>query len=483
MDRRRTDGPHLSTVRSGSVMTAKSFRSFLENCRRSLLERRAPGGISVQLPVSDSYASLPRTRVVAVVNSKGGVGKTTLANNLAVYARTVASSLPVLVIGLDDSPGVDEMFALDTASPEETTYAALRRGSFDSAIRLGRYGVHYVPSSPRVAVPMGQSLDSFVLKRALRRTSFPGVVIIDTKSDLEILTQNAVAASDLTVVPVADMASLFAASKVFDLLQKWGLPRTRARVVLSMLDLRIKYKAELCSDVLGLLVACARQLEFPLFQSFIARSPRVQALATNPEGRTFSILNEATRTNAHRQMGELAEELFEALASLRSNRPDDLAAEAPPEASAQPRLWLSPRTPDAAFALQKQGQMSTCVGQFPFFVGRDDPSVLNDLAIPDQRPWQISRRHAHFIRREGRIGVVDLGSRQGTWVNGHRLGGLTADPGPVFFGAKGGVLILGTRQSPYVFDVTVSKTAAEPPVIERSVRSIARAAAIAALVS
>jgi cellulose biosynthesis protein BcsQ len=464
-------------------VTAVSIRRFLDNCRRSLLNKTVPVDIAAQLSPSDRYASLPRTRVVSVVNSKGGVGKTTLANNLAVYARTVASSLPVLVIGLDDSPGVDEMFALDTASPEETTYTALRRGSFDSAIRLGRYGVHYVPSSPRVAVPMGQSLDSFVLKNALRRTSFPGVVIIDTKSDLGVLTQNAVAASDLAVVPVADMASLFAANKVFSLLQEWGLPRTRARVVLSMLDLRIKYKAELCSDVLGLLVACARQLDFPLFQSFIARSPRVQALATNPEGRTFSILNEATRTNAHRQMGELAEELFEALAGLHSKKPDDLAAGAPdrsPESSAEPRLWLRPRTPEAAFALQQQGQSLSCVGQFPFFIGRDDPSVLNDLAIPDQQPLQISRRHAHFIRREGRIGVVDLGSTQGTWVNGHQLGGPTADPGPVFFGASGGVLCLGTRQSPYSFDVTVSKAAVEPPMPERSDASPVRVAEMAA---
>ncbi len=464
-------------------MTAKSFRSFIESCRRSILDRTAPDDVAAQLPVGDSFASLPRTRVVSVVNSKGGVGKTTLANNLAVYTRTVASSLPVLVIGLDDSTGVDDMFALDTASPEETTHTALRRGSFDSAIRLGRYGIYYVPSSPWVAVPMSQALDPFVLKRALRRTAFPGVVIIDTKSDLEILTQNAIAASDLSVVPVADLSSLSAASKVFDLLQQWGLPRTRARVVLSMLDLRIKYKAELCSDVLGLLVACARQLDYPLFQSFIARSPRVQALATNPEGRTFSILNEANRTNAHRQMGELAEELFEVLARLRSNKPEELHADAPtrsPEASVEPLLRLHPRTPDAAAALQQSGQMSFGVHHFPFFLGRDDPRVLNDLAIPDQRPWQISRRHAHFIKREGRIGVMDLGSTQGTWVNGHQLGGPTADPGPVFFGAAGGVLILGSRQSPYVFDAEVSKPAAELPVPAKAIASPLRAAALAA---
>src|SRR5215510_2367591 len=88
-------------------------------------------------------------RVVSVVNAKGGVGKTTLATNLAVYTRTIDSNLPVLVIGLDDASPPDDMFALDAAPPVETIHTALQRGSFDSAIRRGFYGVHYVPSSSR----------------------------------------------------------------------------------------------------------------------------------------------------------------------------------------------------------------------------------------------------------------------------------------------------------------------------------------------
>lgn len=441
--------------------------------------------IAAQAPAGASPASLPGTRIVSVVNSKGGVGKTTLANNIAVYARTIDSSLPVLVLGLDDSSRTDEMFALDDAAPTETIYTALRRGSFDSAIRPGRYGVYYVPSSPRIAEPMRQAVDPNLLERALRRTAFPGLVIIDTKSDLGILTRSAIAASDLSVVPVADLASLFTAKKIFDLLDEWGRPRTCARVVLSMLDLRIKYQADLCSDVLGLLVASARRLDFPLFQSFIARSPKVQALATNPEGRTYSILNEADRTNVHHQMGELVEDLFEALESRRATKPDELGANTSimlPEESEEPVAWLRPRTAEASFAVQQGGQEPLRVGQFPFFMGRHDPGVLNDLAIEDLQPWQVSRRHAHFIRREGRIGVMDLGSTLGTWVDGHQLGGPTADPGPVFFGEQGGVLILGKRKSPYAFDVAVSKTALAPPTRASATSPPMRATALAALV-
>ena len=432
--------------------------------------------------LSASFSSTPGMRVVSVVNCKGGVGKTTLANNLAVYLRTVDSSLPVLVIGLDDQTGPDDLFALNDAAHEDTTYTALRRGSFETAIRPGRYGVYYVPSSPRVVELGRQALDPLLLRRALQRAAFQGVVILDTQSDFGTLTRSAVVASDLCIVPVADQASLDAAKGVFELLAALQRPQTDARVVLSMLDLRIKYKAAICEDVLGLLLASARRLDYPLFQSFIARSPKVQALATNPHGKTLSILNEASGTSVHHQMGELAEELLEALDSLSSR--DSLAQE--PEQSTEafegPLAWLRPRTREAAAALDADNRDVRCVGEFPFFIGRQDQGVLNDLAIPDARPWQVSRRHAHLIRREDRIGVMDLGSTMGTWINGRQLGGPTLDPGPVFFGASGGELILGKRESPYVFSVVVSKSAAEPLQEEAVMPKALRAAGLAALV-
>ncbi len=50
-------------------------------------------------------------------------------------------------------------------------------------------------------------------------------------------------------------------------------------------------------------------------------------------------------------------------------------------------------------------------------VGRD---VGCDLALPDE---QISRRHAALEpRADGTVILTDLGSTNGTFVNGHRLG-------------------------------------------------------------
>jgi cellulose biosynthesis protein BcsQ len=138
-------------------------------------------------------------RVLTVTSNKGGVGKTTFALNLAVYLRAMREDLPILVIGLDEQDTAERMFALGEDPPHANVVNGLRRGTFESSVRLGQYGVHYVPSSRQVSLLKSEVRTLWHLDETLRRTAFSGLVILDTKSDLEILTQNAVAASDLTV--------------------------------------------------------------------------------------------------------------------------------------------------------------------------------------------------------------------------------------------------------------------------------------------
>ncbi len=253
-------------------------------------------------------------RVVCVTSNKGGVGKTTVATNLAVYVRALREDLPVLVLSLDDQLVVDRMFRLDRSPPKETVATVLRTGHLGPAIRLGQYGVHYVPSSLDISQAKARVDSPRVLRRVLDAAGFPGLVIVDTKSDLEILTRSALLASDLALVVVKDHASVVEALKVFDLLRSFGLPKERGRVLFSLVDQRIKFSGEGgVEDVLGVLLAASDRFALPHLSSFVARSPKVESLATNPSGRIRSVLHGAPGSRVHRQLRALAEEVLEVL--------------------------------------------------------------------------------------------------------------------------------------------------------------------------
>jgi len=283
-------------------------------------------------------------QVVTVTSNKGGVGKTTTAANLAVYIRALREDLPVLVLGFDDQPVLDWMFALDREPPAKTLVSGVRSGNLQPAIRLGQYGVHYVPSSPDVGDLKQAMCDPFHLQTVLQRTAWRGLVIIDTKSDFESLTRNAIAASDLALVVVKDQASVNEAQKVFDLLAGWGEPRERARVLLSLVDLRVKYREGQRGDVLALLISEIRRRGYPLFDTFISRSPKVESLYTNPGERALAILAGAPESVVHRQMRHLAGDVLAALAAARQPSPVAPVGTPEPRAAVRPRLALLARS-------------------------------------------------------------------------------------------------------------------------------------------
>jgi chromosome partitioning protein len=156
------------------------------------------------------------------------------------------------------------MFAIEKDGAGPTIADALRTGSLAGAIRLGNYGVHYVPSSARIGDLKREVSDPDRLRRMLAAAEWRGLVILDTKSDLEILSQNALRACDLALVLVRDLGSVAEAAKVFELLRLWGRPRECARILLSLVDLRVKYASGQTRDILSLLLEEIRRLEYPL---------------------------------------------------------------------------------------------------------------------------------------------------------------------------------------------------------------------------
>ena len=118
---------------------------------------------------------------------------------------------------------------------------------------------------------------------------------------------------------------------------------------------------------------------------------------------------------------------------------------------------LKGSTPEAALALP---QNPLPIRKFPFRIGRksNDPLAHNDLNISDSVPFQISRHHVALVSQGGHIGIMDRGSTLGAIVDGQRLGGQHGHPGPVFLGAAGGTLILGTEESPFRFQLIVEES-------------------------
>jgi cellulose biosynthesis protein BcsQ len=229
------------------------------------------------------------------------------------------------------------MFGLGEKAHHANVVSGLRGGTFESVVRLGQYGIHYVASSRQVGQLKSEVRTLWHLDETLRRTPFSGLVILDTKSDLEILTQNAVAASDLTVVVVKDLASLREADHLYSLTDSWGRERERTQVLLSLIDLRVKF-AEGERDLLALLLALLRQRGYAHFPTFISLSRAIAALYSNPADRTLTILHGAPRSRVHRQMHALAGDLLTKLDELGPQ-----VSEAPEAASQSPGVAFPPQ--------------------------------------------------------------------------------------------------------------------------------------------
>jgi cellulose biosynthesis protein BcsQ len=228
------------------------------------------------------------------------------------------------------------MFALRPPQPGDGNLKhAWAERSLDRVLQLGEYGVHFVPSPPDVALLKARAEDPNTLRRILERTEFAGLFVLDTKSDLEALTENAFHAADRILVPVADWASLEEAAKTLRVLERGRLPADRARIVLTLVDRRTRLDgAETLSERLDAEIA---RRGWPRYATALSRSPRVETLNSGSE-RPRSILHHARGTAVHGELRALAEEVLADLVAIGALAPA-------PDAPGRPRPEAPPRPP------------------------------------------------------------------------------------------------------------------------------------------
>ncbi|MBL0226175.1 MAG: ParA family protein [Geobacteraceae bacterium] len=247
--------------------------------------------------------------IITISSEKGGVGKTTLATNLAIYLKAMREDLPVTIFSFDNHFTIDRMFALKGQKQKGDVHDMLMDVPAGDVVQLGQYGVGFIPSSTELGDIHERFKGPMTLTRMLAESGLSGIVIIDTRPDLNILTQNALYAADRVLIPVKDMPSLDNCRNIFSLFEQRGIDKKSLALIPCLIDERIKFDG-VFKDLKTLLRAFAANRGYRCLDTYISKSPKVESLNTNPDGRIYPILTHARGTDVHGQFAEISRDLL-----------------------------------------------------------------------------------------------------------------------------------------------------------------------------
>lgn len=243
---------------------------------------------------------MSRPFVVTIASEKGGVGKTTIATNLAVYIKALREDLPVAIASFDNHFSVDQMFSLGAHS-QAAVADIFGHGPIDELFCQGQYGIMFIPSSRQLAAPPHPP--EWLCKR-LCSLKFGGILILDTRPMLDWFTRAALTAADLVIAPIKDRPSLTNAQSIKAVLsvnnhdnRLWLLP--------SLVDVRSRLSPTV--RVHEFLSYSAEERDYQVLDLYISKSPKVESLASGFSSHVRPILTQAKNTAVHAQFKQLAE--------------------------------------------------------------------------------------------------------------------------------------------------------------------------------
>jgi chromosome partitioning protein len=250
------------------------------------------------------------SKIIAIVNQKGGVGKTTTAMNLAAFLAEMGKF--VLLVDMDPQGNASSGLGIDRDRLSNGIYQALSKQSrfHDVVHNTSHEGLRIVPATPDLAGANIELVDierrehqlSDLLQEAKHAYDY---IIIDCPPSLGLLTINSLVAADQLLIPV--QAEYYALEGISQLLKTIDLIQTHIKPELEILGAVITMfdkRTRLSEDVMNEL--------YQYFPDSIFRSviPRTVRLAEAPSFGQ-SILHYDPRGKGSRAYERLAREVLE----------------------------------------------------------------------------------------------------------------------------------------------------------------------------